>query len=934
MRTIIYTLRRSIFSMVLLGLALATPGALVAQHKAPTLEQMLNADATLGTEYWIAIPPNEENPFPVQALEVYVASQYDAQITVFDAATNQLYKRSLKPYEVRTLSDVRGETSWQWEVRNAEAVVRQGIRITSQMPISVYVLNSKVTSSDGYMALPTRAWGKEYLAVSYYDFRETRQWAGGFVVVAGEDQTQVTIQLRGSGGSQATTSGGRELGSAPFTVTLDAGDVYMVKGDGTTRGVFDLTGTRSTSTKPVGLLSFHGRTTMPNLLVNGNGRNHLVEMTPPTSMWGVRYSSMEFARSGTGNTGKGDVFRVIARDANTLWTLKYYDKQTKSLIGQGGGLIADAGGFVDLAQSNAPTILTHGYAVWESDKPIQVVQYSCSASWDRSQAFDPFMVTLSPEEQYVTNTVFQFPTNTAFTKHWLQLMVKANTSSPNLETDLTSIMIDGVPVWNHPAVQGPSLLENRMPDGRYWTLLEFTTSGAAHTITSNGQVLFGGYVYGTGSVDAYGWPLASAASNEQSIDTLRPVITVANSCGRYEGEATELRNIPDPPRQQPEPLDQVETGIALIDTLPGAGNTNYRLTLLTDSSFPRNEPYTRFRYQFDVIDPTKDARCVYFVRDWRGNTTIDSCIYNQERLVADSVQLNFGRTRVNVPAQSTVTMTNQLRTSITIQSIDLRAGTRFSITAGAITQPLVLAPNEKHAVTVTYLADVETENAPNNVDIDTLVVVTTECGGVELVARGMATEPRIDVEDYDVGVVLPSELTCKSGGLRISNTGSDTLVITRITGLAGSNFSLSPGALTALPYIIPPKSWYQVKDVCYRRTDAGVDSIRVEFESNGTGPKPFSIWKASTRTTSVSEDTDVAMTVTHTTEGVHVAWGAGSVSFVRLLSVRGEILATVPVSAEMRSAILPTHHLSYQVAVAVLCDARGAVLQQHKVVVH
>ena len=101
MRTIIYTLRWSIVSMVLLGLALATPGALVAQHKAPTLEQMLNADATLGTEYWIAIPPNEVNPFPVQALEVYVASQYDTQITVFDAATNQLYKRTLKPYEVR-----------------------------------------------------------------------------------------------------------------------------------------------------------------------------------------------------------------------------------------------------------------------------------------------------------------------------------------------------------------------------------------------------------------------------------------------------------------------------------------------------------------------------------------------------------------------------------------------------------------------------------------------------------------------------------------------------------------------------------------------------------------------------------------------------------------------------------------------------------------
>ncbi len=909
---------------------LAASGA-IAQQRAPKISEMLASDVTLGTEYWIAIPPNEINPFPVDELEIYVASAYETEIEVYDAAGSKTYKRKLMPYEIRTLSDKRGETNWTWEVRDAEKVVKQGIRIIAARPISVYVLNSKTTTSDGYMAIPVSAWGTEYVATTYYDFREFKQWGGGFIVVGREGGTEVTIQLRGVGANEAKTSGGRSLNGQPFTVLLDEGDVYMVKGDATTRGVFDLTGSKITSNRPIGLISFHERTTMPNLLINGNGRNHLAEMTPPTSTWGKRYASLELQRENRNGQGKGDVFRVIARDSNTTWSLKYYDRQSQKPLGQQGGLIAKAGEFVDLAQAAAPTTLTHGYAVWEADKPIFVMQYSCSSSWDGDPILDPFMMNVTPEEQFVTSAIFQCPTAAKFSKNRLNLIVKTDTASTNLIDNLKSLEIDGIPVWKHPSAQSPTLLFNKMPGGLYWTTLDFGAESRAHRITSNGAVKFGGYVYGYGAVDAYGWPIISAGTDLRFIDTMPPVISRTQECGTFTCEVSELRNIPDPPRSVPMESDQIETGVALIDTMPGAGNVNYKLELLTDQSFPRVTSYKKFKYALKVINPNLDARCVYFVRDWAGNQTLDTCEYSVPRIGVDINLIDFGKTRLQSKVERDVVVRNPSMSDLVIKACSLKRGARFTIVRSSSSLPDVLQAGDSLVITLRYDAAEETTDLTQDFDLDTLVVSST-CADTRVPVRGITAEPRITVEDYDAGVVLPSELVCKSGGLRVTNPGSDTLVITRVTGLAGTNFSLTPAALTALPYVIPPGSFYQVQDLCYRRTDQGSDSIQVEFISNAEGPKAYSIWRGSTVTTSVDDDQLTSVVCTSTPEGINVAWDLSNVATVRAITLRGEVLASASVTLDARNVLLRTNDASQQVVLVHLCDAAGAVVYQRKVV--
>ena len=615
-------------STLLIALSLLGQQQADAQNrKAPSFDQVMSS-GNAGTEFFVAIAPNEILPFPVEGLEIYIASEFAANVELYDYAADRSVRFTVTANTVKTLTD-RRELNWSMEVREAESPQRMGLRIQSDKPITVSVINSKVTTTDAYLAIPTSSWGTEYIAVSYSDFREVKPWSGGFMIIA-KEPTQVDILLRGGGKNAATTSGGRKIGDR-MSVFLDEGEVYMVHGDGQTRGVFDLSGSSITSDKPVGVIGFHMRTTMPNQLINGNGRNHLCEMLPPTSSWGKKYSTIELNRTRQ-SAGRGDVFKVVAKDANTRWTLKYYDKTTGKLLGQSGGLLANAGDFADIAQAQQPTAITEGFSVWEADKPIFVMQYSCSSSWDGDQILDPFMFSVCPEEEFITSANFQTPTMAQFTKHYVNLIVKTDTTNnAAMVENLKSLQIDGVPVWSDPRATKPSLLFTRMPNGLFWASVEFGTEARAHRITGNGKVSFAGYLYGYGAVDAYGMPLSTVAVDVvRTVDTMPPTIEVTEipgQCGAFRGQASEIRNIPDPPNATPQTGDQIESGIASIDSVVGSRSYNYQLKLITDNSFPSISPYKVFRYEWVVIDAAKPARVIYAVRDFSGNVTLDTLAY-------------------------------------------------------------------------------------------------------------------------------------------------------------------------------------------------------------------------------------------------------------------------------------------------------------------
>ncbi|MFW5662720.1 MAG: hypothetical protein ACOCZW_03260 [Bacteroidota bacterium] len=110
-----------------------------------------------GRKFIIAAPPNDRTNATQEALEIYVASSVPTTFTVAPAGSGgqggQTYTIS-QPMDVEVISTANGRADWSWEVWDDETVTDKGVFITSPTPISVYYINSKYESSDGYLAIP------------------------------------------------------------------------------------------------------------------------------------------------------------------------------------------------------------------------------------------------------------------------------------------------------------------------------------------------------------------------------------------------------------------------------------------------------------------------------------------------------------------------------------------------------------------------------------------------------------------------------------------------------------------------------------------------------------------------------------------------------------------------------------------------------------
>ena len=594
-------------TLLLLIVLLNLSGSAQSVHDIPNAMSM---NDTRGREFWIAIPQNEVESHPTERIEIHLLSTLPCSVTVtdFSSRTNRTY--TLNANEDRVLTDARGDVSWASEVVEAEVAVPKGIRVQASAPISVFVMNSKQYSHDGYRALPIHTWGREYIPVSYYDFKEFAEWAGGFVVVAAEPTT-VEILLRGTGEGDATTMGGRKINTnMPFTISLDSGEVYMVRGDGKTRGQFDLSGSRIRSDRPVGVLSFHMKTSMPNLL-NGGGRQHLVEMSQPVSTWGKTAASVEFTRLQAKGPGSGDVFRVMSTEPGTKWTVTSFDPVSKKVKSRDGGTLLKAGDFADLSQSSQPTALISGFSLWEADKPIRVVQYATSWMWDYNTNLDPFMVEVPSLNASVQQAVFSTSANPRFTTHIASLVVRADPSSATYMSDLESLTLDDVPLWKHPQARIPGLKSNLVQGDLHFVSVEVPSNGKPHVIRSNSRVSFSGYVVGSAADEAFGWPIAGSVRPALLNDKEPPVLNVIADCQLASVSARD-----------------VSGGIAWVDTVAGAGTTNVEMINIGQMSADRDRPLQEAEFYITFKDSTLPARCVFYVQDWADNITVDSVSYN------------------------------------------------------------------------------------------------------------------------------------------------------------------------------------------------------------------------------------------------------------------------------------------------------------------
>lgn len=775
-----------------------------------------------GRKFLVGFPPNEKPDHPSDVLEIYVTSSANTTVTLRNKAIGLEITKPVKALDITKFSSATSDISFAYELREEGVARPAAFVLESPQPISVYVLNAKPVSSEGYLAIPVSGWGTNYVHNSFYDFNEIKKWRTGFMILAAYDNTKVRIKLKGVNWGGGKTAGGYDLGDK-INVTLSENDAYMIQGDGLTRGLFDLSGTSIIADKPIGLLSFHERTMIPAFTVY-NGRDHLIEMIPPTTAWGKYYTSVEYARG----TDKGDFFRIIASEDNTKYRIRWYDIKEEQLINQREGTLKNAGDFEEFI--HAPVKHPHdlesirGTSIFEFDKPALVCQYDYSAEWDGvGGKYDPFMIIVVPEEQFTKSTVFQTPDNKEFNENFFNIIAIGDTTDPNA-TLLKSITLDGDKI----AVLEPSFVHSRIPGtNHFWAKLQVDLG--AHVL--KGDTKFGGYIYGFSSYDTYGWPAAMAIKKLDETDTLEPVLNIEGECGSFFIQASELRygDENDNPRQ-------VDQGISDFPELVDEYSYNFKEPQMVNpewKGWPPSHKFEEFEFILEVEDVYADGFAVFTVVDRYGNVAIDSVRYEADSLVVTPDPLDFKQVRVNTTAFMDVDVKSESDSVITIKSIRLKEAKVFKIALGEAPRDIMLDPRALHQVKLSYTPIVQYPELPEELDVDSLII-ETNCLTYIYPVIGQGIEPIIWVDDWDAGTTVINQPIYNNNGLWIRNKGTMDLVITGVDNVPVPFTMSSPTEPQDFPITIKPFGQLYLTLIGFEPTVTGTWDEIVTFQSNAT----------------------------------------------------------------------------------------------------
>lgn len=439
-----------------------------------------------GSEFWLAVPPNDNNASTVadpSFVSLLVATdtvpttvfvfarrrtgETDTITTVVPAST--LWEIRLAQY---TRYQLQGAESPNGQSPDGERPTPASIHVVTSRDVSLYAVLRAPLSSDAWLVLPTDALSTDYLVMSYPSSyattgTATNLYPSQFVVVSTEDSTVVDVTL-------STDRSDRALGRNR-KVTLAKGESYLVqaKVDITRRD--DLTGSSVTSNKPIVVLGGHRRALVPITLPK-TSRDCLVEQLPGVETWGRQIIVPPLIPPTDVNVSDPSdvpICRVLAANDSTLITV---NSQPPYLLNKGA--------FWDLPLDKA--------LVFSATKPIlaAIIDRSANAAQSSRLTGDPSMLIVPPVEQYLRSYIVGSvgPNSSGrqiYTTHNITVIVPTVAAA--------SLTLDGGP--NFTSVQ--SIL------GTDYSVASARVSPGAHRVRSDSAL--GIFVYGYGPAESYGY---------------------------------------------------------------------------------------------------------------------------------------------------------------------------------------------------------------------------------------------------------------------------------------------------------------------------------------------------------------------------------------------------------------------------------------------
>lgn len=480
--------RIALLAVLAIGVALAAPAA--------------HAQDSKGSEFWLAFPGNLGTP----TLSLFITGDTATNGTVAVPGLAFSSPFSVTPGTVTTVVIPSGT-----QIISTDTVESLGVHVTAAAEVTVYGLSRVQFTTDAYLGLPTDALGTDYINLGYrnVDILNGTQ----FALVATEDATAVTI-------TPSVTTGARTAG-VPYVINLNQGQTYQLRNTGPSPA--DLSGTLISATKPIAVYGSHQCANIPQGSV---ACDHIVEQLPPTTAWGKNFVSMPLAT----RTG-GDTFRVLAsEDATTV--------------------LLNGAPMANLNRGQLHEQIVTGAAQITADKPVLVMQYSNSSSFDGVTS-DPFQMMIPPFEQFLAGYTISTPA-TGFATNFVNVVAPA--------AAVGAILLDGVAI---PAASFTAIGTSGFSGAQIPVAL------GSHTLT--GPLPFGVHSYGFDSYDSYGYPGGLSLSPIATVTSL--TLTPESATNQVGTEHCVSATVRD---QNENPLEgiRVDFTVAGVHTASGFGFTN------------------------------------------------------------------------------------------------------------------------------------------------------------------------------------------------------------------------------------------------------------------------------------------------------------------------------------------------------------------------
>ncbi|MBS1536830.1 MAG: choice-of-anchor D domain-containing protein [Bacteroidetes bacterium] len=757
---------RSLFAVAVIIL-LTTTSLLSKELDTKTLPSRFSA-TNAGTEFYFSFPPcYEEESGANNSCRVFVASLSKQLITIEVPGRGYRVTKLCQANDV--VEFVLGTGAAQPFLKSGKAnapeeQVYQGaaIHVIAQSPIICYGVTRYNYTSDGFLAVPVSALGDEYIVASYPQYTALGsgyQLTSETTISAAYDDTEVTFEMGGN--SISETSGGLKPGKTKSFVLQHKGDVLCFSSNG---DIQDLSGSRITSTKPVAVVSGNQCANVP---AGVYACDYMSEMELPTFTWGTEYHVTPFW-----GRKNNPVIRIYAKEKDTK---VYRDGQEWFTLSGATRKIDE--GYADRRSSDG----VPRAVVISADKPIYVEELNPGQS-DDNVASDPFMLVLSPLQQYQKEIVWCTPgaitSNNNFKSHYVNLIYQL---SPNdsIPDDLEfAISVNGQFEWKKVSEQFGSntgLIFSVPVNDQKYACKQIKLPGD-NVYRLRAATPISAYCYGFSNYDSYGMPAGGGLQDLITIDTLKPNPTWTMESNGSVGNGL-ITDSPD------NTTFRSNLGLIYMDN---NSSSNYQFSYDSKKEFIAGKTQTT-DWNLKVINPDINARAVLVFSDRAGNDTTILVEYKSFGLTIDAKDtIDFGVLKRGQGITMRFYITNTTTAPISLERLELKDNTKGFFVL-LLPLPVVIAPSSSSPY---VYADFS--NNQVGVYIDQIGIGTSNQFAYKNYLKAEIADPVIVASDYDYGTKTVGTRT-SSLQIQIKNTGKADLVLMgddHLTALAGTPFEV------------------------------------------------------------------------------------------------------------------------------------------------